>query len=60
MEIIIACLILFVLIYGYFFPVVLAYQKKRKNKVAILMTVLLFGWTGIGWAGALIWSMMED
>ena len=44
----------------YFVPAMIAAQKKKKQFVALIACNLLFGWTGIGWAVCLIWSLMED
>jgi len=44
----------------YFLPTIIAYKKEKKNKGAIFILNLLFGWTVILWGLALIWSFIED
>ena len=41
----------------YFFPTWAAYKLDRKNVVPIFVLNLTLGWTGLGWIGALIWSL---
>jgi hypothetical protein len=48
---------LFLMIALYFLPSLVAY--KRKNRGAIFVTNLLFGWTLIGWGIAMIWAVKE-
>ena len=40
----------------YFVPAIIAYGRRHKNSVPILLTCFIFGWTGIGWLVALIWA----
>jgi hypothetical protein len=44
----------------YFLPFIIAERRKHKNKLAILITNLLLGWTVLGWIGALIWSTTDN
>lgn len=44
----------------YFVPTIVASSRERKNRNAIFVTNLLFGWTLIGWGIALIWAVKED
>jgi RsiW-degrading membrane proteinase PrsW (M82 family) len=44
----------------YFLPFIIAERRKHKNKLAILITNLLLGWTVVGWIGALIWSTTDN
>ncbi len=53
-----ALLILAVALVIYFLPSFVAIGTPRV--VAILATNILLGWTGIGWAGALIWALAEQ
>lgn len=41
---------------AYFLPYIFALLRGHLSAGAILLTVLLLGWTGIGWVAALIWS----
>jgi len=49
--------ILLILLFVYFAPSVVAAMRQHHNLGAIIATNLLLGWTGLGWAGALIWSL---
>ncbi|MFI5222685.1 MAG: superinfection immunity protein [Nitrospirales bacterium] len=40
----------------YFLPTIVAYQRKHHQLTPILILNLFFGWTMLGWVGALIWS----
>ena len=53
-------MILAILIFGvYFLPTLIAFLRRHKNKLAIFFLNILLGWTGIGWAIALVWSVMK-
>jgi hypothetical protein len=45
-----------VLLVLYFLPSLIAFLRGHLSAIAILITNLVFGWTGIGWLVALIWS----
>lgn len=49
-----AGLLLFVL---YFAPSMIAILRGHLSRGAIIVLNLVFGWTFIGWIGALIWSL---
>ena len=51
--------IIFMVIMGaaYFIPAVIGFVRGHHSKWAILAVNILFGWTVIGWAIALIWSL---
>ncbi len=52
--------ILFLLLIAlYFVPTIVAFARKHKNAVAILILNIFLGWTGIGWIGALIWAVIK-
>jgi len=44
----------------YFAPSMLAFERKHTNATAIFVVNFIFGWTLIGWVGALIWSLTRD
>ena len=44
----------------YFLPSYLAYKRKKRSKLSILLVNLFFGWTTIGWIIALIWAVSSD
>ena len=46
--------LVFILIYA--IPSIIAFRRYHNSAVAILLTNLLLGWTGIGWVVALIWA----
>ncbi len=49
-----------ILIFGvYFLPSLIAFLRQHKNKLAIFILNILLGWTGLGWAVALVWSVMK-
>jgi hypothetical protein len=55
---IIAGLILLVISLGiYFLPTIWAKERRHHNAAAIFVVNLLFGWTLIGWAAALVWAL---
>ena len=37
-------------------PYWVARSRAHPQKTAILMAVIFLGWTGIGWAGAMVWA----
>ena len=47
---------LFLLITG--LPTIIAYERNHPNLVPIFILNLFFGWTLIGWVGALIWALI--
>lgn len=53
-------LVVAVLFLVYFFPLIMAILKKKKNSDAIGVLNLLLGWTFIGWVVALVWACTVD
>jgi len=43
--------------FAYFIPAIIAIARQHHSRWAIIAVNLLFGWTFIGWAAALIWSL---
>jgi len=41
---------------AYWLPTLLAFHRRHRNRVAVLIVNFLLGWTVIGWFAALIWS----
>jgi len=41
----------------YFAPSIVAFVRHHHNRWAIFALNLLLGWTGLGWIGALVWSL---
>lgn len=50
-------LVLFLL--AYFLPAILAFRNEHPHAIAIAAANFLFGWTLLGWGGALVWSMLH-
>jgi len=44
----------------YFAPVIVASSRRHRNTTPIFLLDLIFGWTGIGWIAALIWSFTAN
>lgn len=40
----------------YFLPAIIAGARGMKNALSVFLLNLFFGWTGIGWVGALCWA----
>jgi hypothetical protein len=40
-----------------FTPTIVAYARAHHNAMAIFAFNLLLGWTGVGWAIALVWAL---
>lgn len=51
-------IIVVLMVVFYFLPSIVG--RNHKNVAAIMVTNLLFGWTLIGWAIALIWALTES
>ena len=52
--------LLVILIFAfYFLPTLIAFLRQHKNKLAIFLLNLLLGWTVLGWAVSLVWSVMK-
>lgn len=49
-------LVLCLMVLFYFLPSIIATNKKHHNTPAIIILNLVFGWTVLGWFGALIWA----
>ena len=48
------------LAFVYFLPTVVAMIRHHTHAVGVFFINLLFGWTGIGWVVAQIWSFTND
>ena len=57
---IIGLVIIILLLLIFFLPTIIAFSKRRKHKWIILFINVVFGFTLIGWFGALIWSIVGD
>lgn len=47
-------------IVAYLLPAVVAATRNHSNSSAIMLLNLFFGWTVLGWFGALIWSATDN
>jgi len=59
-EIVRGILGFFIVISIYLFPTIVAYHRKKKNIVAILVLNIFLGWTIIGWVLALVWALTVE
>ncbi len=44
----------------YFIPSFIAFSRKDRNAVAILVLNLFLGWSLLGWLGSLIWALLDE
>ena len=44
----------------YFLPTIIAFHRDHRNGIAILVVNFVFGWTVLGWVGALIWAIYQE
>jgi len=59
-QLIYQLIILFIIFGGpYFAPSIVAFCRHHHNAWPIFALNLFTGWTGIGWVGALVWSLMN-
>jgi hypothetical protein len=42
----------------YFLPTIIGAVRRARGVVGIILLNVFGGWTGIGWVGALIWSLV--
>lgn len=56
MEAMVAAFMLTALVCIYFIPAALAYHRRHKNRLSVLMLNIFLGWSGLGWIVALIWA----
>jgi len=50
---------LIALVIVYFYPTIVAYNRRHTNKEALFVLNLLLGWSIIGWAVALTWAVKK-
>jgi Superinfection immunity protein len=41
----------------YFLPTIVAFVRGHHHRVGILLLNFFFGWSGLGWIVALVWSL---
>jgi len=54
-----ALMLLTFLLACYFLPTIIAGFRHHHNVVAIGLVNLFFGWTLVGWVGALVWAVIS-
>jgi surface polysaccharide O-acyltransferase-like enzyme len=52
--------LLLIMVPLYFLPGFIAFRRRHRNRVAILVINIFLGLTGIGWVVALIWAFTGD
>lgn len=54
------CALIFLSVWLYFLPSIIAGKKDHLNLAAIFALNLLLGWTFLGWVVALVWSLTNS
>jgi len=44
----------------YFIPTIVAFDRRKTNRYAILMLNIFLGWTFVGWIVALVWALTHE
>ncbi len=44
----------------YFVPAIIAFARRDRHAVGILLLNIFLGWTFLGWVGALIWAVVDS
>jgi hypothetical protein len=44
----------------YFLPAILAFQRNKSSKIAILALNFFLGWSLIGWVVSLVWALTNE
>jgi hypothetical protein len=60
MDILLGLMWLVIIPAAYFLPTIIATSRNHRHTAAVFLTNLIFGWTFLGWAIALIWSCMNQ
>lgn len=45
---------------AYLLPTIIAFSRKKENKISILLLNALLGWSLIAWVVALVWATSKD
>jgi hypothetical protein len=56
MDEIVIAIVIIVLAFIYFVPSIVAFRRGHPNRWPILIINFLFGGTGLGWLGSLVWA----
>jgi hypothetical protein len=56
------CILLLVIVYSgiMFIPTYVAFYRRHEHRLSIGIVNFLLGWTGIGWAGTMVWALTEE
>jgi T4 superinfection immunity protein len=52
--------LVFLAVFSYFLPSIVAAERKHRNRSAIFTLNLLAGWTFIGWVVAMVWAVKNE
>lgn len=52
--------LLFLMVIIYIIPILVSAFRGHNNIASISALNILLGWTGLGWAAALIWSLSDQ
>lgn len=44
----------------YFIPSVVAWKRKHRQLIPIILLNVFLGWSFLGWVGALVWAFLDD
>ena len=44
----------------YLIPTYVAKRRDARNRTGLILLNLIFGWTGVGWIGSLIWALSAE
>jgi len=56
-ELVIVAVVLLLGMPFYFLPSMVAAARRHSNLIGVLLINAFFGWTVIGWIGALVWAL---
>ena len=56
------CALVLVIVYAgiMFIPTYVAFYRRHEHRLSIGIVNFLLGWTGIGWAGTMVWALTEE
>ena len=60
MDAVLALVLFFVLLFLYFLPAIIAFNRKHRNAGATLALNFFLGWTFVGWVASLVWALTNN
>lgn len=60
MEPLLVAITLLLLLIGYVLPSIVAIKRSHNNRLAIIVLNILFAWSFVAWAIALIWACTDN